>query len=90
MSYQLDPDATLDFAQTWADWLAENETITAHTVTADPADAVTIADHDEDAGVVTAWLTAGVLGQVIRLTFHIQTDQGRADDRTMVIRIAER
>lgn len=90
MSYQLDPDATLDFAEDWTDWLAAAETITAHTVTADPADAVTIAAHDEDAGVVTAWLTDGTVGQVVSLTFHIVTDQGRADDRTMVIRVAER
>lgn len=88
MSNVMDPQATLDWAWDWTAWLAESETITAHTVTVTSGTAV-VDDIDESAGVVTAWISNPEPGR-IALTCHIETSDGRVDDRTKRISIQQR
>lgn len=88
MTFLLDPDASLDFAFDWTDWLTDTETITDFTVTVD--DTVTVSRTSQTGGVVTVWLSGGTVGSYVHVTCHITTDAGRIDDRTMTIRIVER
>lgn len=87
-SFILDPDAVLDYAFSWVAWLADNETIESHTVTAE--EGVTVDESSEADGVVTVWLSHGTLGVTVKVTCHIVTDQGREDDRSLTVRIANR
>jgi hypothetical protein len=89
--FVLDPNAVLDFAFDWTEWLADGETITAFTVTA--ATGVTVQSSTRTGGVVTAWLSGGVLPATPRLypvTCHITTNEGRQDDRTIRVDVRNR
>ena len=84
-----DPDAVLDYAWDWTDWLAETETIATHTVTV-PA-GLTLDSDAAVAGVVTAWLSDGnVTRGTYSVTCRITTSSGRTDDRSITITVAER
>lgn len=88
-TFSLDPDALLDFSQDWTGWLADGETIISVTVVAsDPA--LTITDITFTGSVVTFWLSTGTDGTVVLVTVHIETSQGREDDRSETIRVNER
>lgn len=88
MAYVLDPQARLDFAFDWTEWLAAGETITAFTTTADTG--VTVDSSSQTGGLVTVWLTDGVLGSTARVTCHVTTSAGRADDRSITVRVVDR
>lgn len=101
MTQRLDPDADLDFAFDWralthgvpnatSDWLAADEAILSHAITITPASGATLGAHSEEDGKVTFWLSGGVAGTRLSVTCHIETDQGRKDDRTRVIDVKER
>lgn len=87
-SFLKDPNATLDWSFDWSRWLADAETITAQTVTADPG--LTVNSTSQSAGVVTTWLSGGTAGDDYRVTCQITTSDGRIDDRTITIRVRER
>jgi hypothetical protein len=83
-----DPAARLDYEISWADWLAPGDRITASIWSIDGG---TI----EDASVFTdtaaqVWISGGTPGETITLTNEITTTQGRIDQRTLLIRVAER
>lgn len=93
MAFTLDPDARLDFKFPWATqgWLETGETIVSFTVTADDEDLLTVESAAvDDAGDVVVWLTGGTDGADVAVTCHIVTSAGRADDRTLTVRIRER
>lgn len=87
-TYTKDPAAVLDYAWDWTAWLANEETIVAHTVT--PAEGITVSSTAEAAGVVTAWLSGGSVGASYALTCRVTTSQGRTDERTIRITVRER
>ena len=82
----IDPDAVLDLAFDWTDWLGATETISSYTA---DVTGVTEDSISEALGVVTVWVSAAVAG-IAYVTCHIVTDQGREDDRTMTLRVVER
>lgn len=92
LRFYKDPDATLDFLFDWTDWLQSAETISSHTVTISPTGtgALTLDSSSVNSGIVTAWLSAGVLGTVYDVACSIETSDSRIDERTMRIRIQER
>ena len=98
--YVFDPDAHLDFGQNWTEWLHTGETILTVTatvtgpITIDGSPAVvpagTYGDQVVEAGTtVQAWIDASTLGYS-SITFHITTNQGRVDNRTLQVHIKER
>lgn len=90
-NYLKDPVAVLDFATDWSAWLAQGETITAHTVTIDgPDTALVLDDHSATDSVVTAWLTGGTLGASYTVTYHVETNQGRTDERHDTVTVRDR
>lgn len=89
MSYfRKDPDAILDYAYDWTDWLTEGDTIDTYTI--DPEDGITVDSDDDTGSVVTVWLSGGTLGEKYRVTCRIVTVDGRTDDRTITVQITRR
>ena len=87
-TFTKDPSAVLDWAYDWTDWLAEAETITDHTITADTG--ITVDSSTEDDGKVTVWLSGGTAGINYKVACLITTTAGRTDERTIWIKVADR
>ena len=81
-----DPQARLDYGWDWTLWLQTGETITSHTVTATN---VTVESSAVVGSQTVAWVSGGTKGKAT-LTFHIVTDAGREDDRTLSLYVADR
>ena len=90
MSIVKDPQAVLDYAFTWAAWLAAAETISSFTVTVPTGITLASPAPAQAAGVVTFWLSGGTVGTAYKVVCHITTNQGRQDDRTMTIKVVDR
>ena len=85
-----DPDAVLDYAVDWTAWLSDGETITASTWTVPDGITETTPAPSFTDTAATIWLTGGTVGQSYSVTNHITTSQGRQDDRSLNIRVANR
>lgn len=83
-----DPDAVLDYAFDWSDWLATGETISSHTITAETG--ITKDSDSESSGVVTVWLSGGTAGNEYDVACEIVTSASRTDERTIIIRCQNR
>jgi hypothetical protein len=83
-----DPEAVLDYAFDWSDWLATGETISSHTITTETG--ITKDSDSEAAGVVTVWLSSGTAGTNYRVECKIVTSAGRTDERTIWIKVTNR
>ena len=87
-----DPDAILDYQLDWTQYLAEGDTIDS----AEWSVAGDLPDLTVDTGiatgtVTTVWLSGGIAAESpYVVTCHIETVQGRADDRSIQIKIGER
>jgi len=86
-AFRTDPDATLDWVFDWSAWLAESETITAHTI--ETSGTVTVDSSSVSAGAVTVWLSAAA-GSRVQVTCRIVTSQGRTDDRSLTLLVGDR
>lgn len=84
-----DPQARLDYAFDWSDWLEVAETISSYTVTVASGDVTKVSDQ-QASGIVTVWLTGGTAGTQARVTCHITTSANRQDDRSITLDIRER
>lgn len=85
-----DPDATLDYQIDWSDWLADGESIVTSEWVVSGA---TVDGEESTATISTAWLSGGAVGRSISLTNRITTDStpvARIDDRTLIIKVAQR
>jgi hypothetical protein len=100
MGYK-DPDAVLDYAFLWKDWLQSDETITSKTITATTGitvnsseinvAALTINDIVQKIGsVVTVWLQGGTIDTVYSVSCRIVTSAGRTDERTFSLTVKQR
>ena len=83
-----DPDAVLDYAMDWSDWLGDSETISSHTVTVD--DGLTKDSDSESDGIVTIWLSGGTVNNTYNVVVHITTSDSRTDDRTFRVMVVQR
>ncbi|GAB3884691.1 phage fiber-tail adaptor protein [Terrabacter terrigena] len=86
-----DPQAKLDYAVDWTAWLQPSETITTSTWTV-PAGLTKASSPAESVvgGKATVWLSGGTAGTRYDVTNHIITNQGREDERTLVILVNDR
>jgi len=82
------PGATLDYTWDWTNWLATGETITAHTLTLDPA--ITKTAETASTTSVTAWVSGGVAGNGYLVKCSITTSAGRIDERTIRLYVVAR
>lgn len=84
-----DPDATLDYAIDWTQWLVDDQ-ITNSTWEV-PA-GLTIENEVFTSTSTVVWLSGGEVGKTYTITNHITTNStpNRIDDRSFVIYIAQR
>jgi hypothetical protein len=79
-----DPDATLDYAFDWSEWLG-TDTIGSYEVSIQPG--LTIANHysDPTEKKVIIWLSGGTIGDSYNLLCRVRSVLGRTDDRSIAI-----
>lgn len=83
-----DPEAVLDYAFDWSDWLEDDETISSHDVTVGTG--LTKDSAGESAGMVTAWLSGGTHNEDYIVACKVTTSLSRTDERSINIRVRER
>lgn len=88
-TFTKDPEAVLDYYIDWSDWLDEDVISTSEWTV--PA-GITSVDGKEAATdtITTLWLSGGTAGTAYQLVNHIVTDDGREEDRTLIIVVKER
>lgn len=87
-----DPDAVLDYAVDWSDFLSAtdpSDTITESSWTSDDSGITIDSDSSTDTEA-KVWLSGGTVGKRYALTNHILTAGGREDDRTIYIRVRQK
>lgn len=90
MSYQHDPNATLDYAVDWAPWLQAGETISNSTWTVPTGLTQATPAPSHSNGKAVIWITGGTVGESYRLTNHITTSAGRQDERSLMLEVTQR
>ena len=93
-----DPDAVLDYAFNWSDWLDSDnspaETIFSYTITISGGGDSPISltnDSDSKTGdIITVWLSGGTVGEIYRVACKIVTTEGRTEERSISIIMQER
>lgn len=90
-----DPDARLDYTWDWIKWLRDEEIIVTFSIDINPtqpAEGIMLDASDIFVGgkQVVAWLRGGVVKTAVDVTCHIVTSDGREDDRTHELWVAER
>jgi hypothetical protein len=94
-TYVADPNARLDYAVDWAQdddpspALQPDETIVSSTWTVPVGITQTTPAPGINGSMATIWLTGGTVGTTYRITNHVTTDQGRDDQRSFKITIAD-
>lgn len=84
-----DPDSVSDYVFDWTAWL-DGDTITAHNVTVDPVDGLTVDSSTHTDTAVTVWLSGGTADTDTKVSCEITTAGGRTDERTVLFRTRER
>lgn len=82
-----DPNAILDYGFDWSDWLI---TDTIATSTWAVPSGLVLEDEAYDNTTAVIWLSGGTLGQTYRVTNTIITNNGRQEDRTLIVIMKER
>jgi hypothetical protein len=88
MTYLKDPDATLDFGVDYSDWLDDGDAIDASTWTVQTG--LTVGDDEIGDGFTVVWLSGGTAGESYLVTNHIETTEGRIDDRSFTVLCEQR
>jgi hypothetical protein len=96
ISIPKDPDAVLDYAFDWSNWLVVGDELDDAEWTVDGDDEALVVlssggrAPSETATVAKCWLSGGTAGVDYRLTCRVTTTAGRIDDRTITIAVSER
>ena len=83
-----DPDAVLDYKMDWTAWLGETDVIVASSWEVDSDEIVVDSDSFTDTDT-TVWLSGGLNRKKYLITNSIETDDGRKDDRSFLIKCLE-
>lgn len=87
-TFEKDPNAILDYTFDWGSWLADNETILTSIMTVGVG--ITKGSSSKNGTRTKVWLSGGAVGTTYGITNRITTSEGRVDDRTIYIKVAER
>lgn len=68
-------------------WLADGEIIVTSSVTAEAGLTVDSQSITHGGTKVTAWLSGGDVGEVYKVVFHAETNQGRVEETTVIIEV---
>ena len=83
-----DPDAVLDYKMDWTAWLDETDIIVASSWEVDSDEIVVDSNSFTDTDT-TVWLSGGLNRKKYLITNSIETDDGRKDDRSFLIKCLE-
>ena len=83
-----DPEAVLDYAVDWSDWLETGEALVSATWTVPTG--LTQTDADLAAETATVWLSGGTAGASYLLSCKVSTTLGRTDERSFRLACRER
>ena len=83
-----DPDAVLDYKMDWTAWMDETDIIVASSWEVDSDEIVVDSDSFTDTDT-TVWLSGGLNRKKYLITNSIETDDGRKDDRSFLIKCLE-
>jgi hypothetical protein len=83
-----DPNAVLDYVFDWSSWLQTSETISTATFTVESG--ITKNSESNTTTNATVWLSGGTVGERYTITCRVTTNQGRTDDRSAIVRVADR
>jgi hypothetical protein len=83
-----DPEAVLDYTLDWTAWLPSGDRIVA--LTASPETGIVVDSSNFTDTDTTVWVSGGTAGSSYDVTFHITTDGGREDDRSITLKITEK
>lgn len=84
-----DANAALDYTLDWSQWLTGGDTLASSTWIT--AIGLTVDSDRLDAdNTTTVWLSGGTAGRSYTVTNRITTDDGRTDDRSIVVYVTER
>lgn len=82
----MDPDAVLDYAIDWTDWLATGDGISSATWTVTGA---TKTSELLSESTATVWLSSPT-GDEITAACKVEALSGRTDERSLIIKVADR
>ena len=88
-----DPGATLDYRFDWsANYLQGTEKLLSASFSVSPNEAGGLVLGTSGFNDISSWanLSGGLKNHRYRLTCSITTDSGRADDRSLIVRVQER
>ena len=89
-----DPNAKLDYAFRWHDWLSPfGDSINSYVITISPSAISGGLVNEGDttsSGCVVVWLSGGTPRSQYSVACKITTAQGRIDERTMIMNIREK
>jgi len=88
-----DPEAVLDYAIDWgADYLGLDDVLTTSSWSVEPDEAggVVVVDSSFDDKLSTVQAGGGISGRLYRLANRVVTQLGRADERSIVLRVEQR
>ena len=83
-----DPDSTLDYYVQWGNWLSENDDLEESEWIVPGA--LTIVAEAYTTREAVVWVSGGEVGQQHSMVNRIVTDDGRVDDRTIVLIIEDK
>ena len=86
-SFIKDPDAVLDYAVDWTDWLG-SDTIASASWTVGTG--LTKVTNSNTTKVATVWLSGGTASTEYSIVNRIVTAGGRTDDRTLTIAVEQK
>lgn len=87
-TYTKDPQAVLDYSLDWSLWLSDLEAITVAAWSV-PA-GLTKDSETLDSAIATVWVSGGTAGVDYTITCTVTTDQGRTDQRSLLLRCRDR
>lgn len=89
MSMVQDPNGILDWSIDWSAWLVDGDVIAESTWACSDEtiviDRMTFTDN-----ATVCWVSGGTIGTTVTLTNHVVCESGRADDRSLTLRIKQR
>ena len=82
-----DPQSTLDYVVDWSSWLGA-DTIASVAWTVETG--ITQASTTNTTTTATIWLSGGEAGTEYTVTCRVTTAAGRIDERSIVVKVAQR
>jgi hypothetical protein len=83
-SFVKDPAAILDYYMDWTAWLAGDTIVDSAWVA---TGTVTLSDPAVIGDIAQIWVEGGSHGELVDLTNHIVTTEGREDERTLRLKV---